>query len=161
LLKNKYIKLAVIAGLVVFCDQITKAVILHRLPLYQSIAVLPGMFNLTHIQNPGGAFGFLANFSPQWRYSIFIVGASLATGLVLYFYLDTPKSKPMLASGLAMIFGGAIGNMIDRIRYGKVVDFLDFYIKDLHWPAFNIADSAVSIGVVIFIYHLILKRERV
>lgn len=67
----------------------------------------------------------------------------------------------MLASGLALIFGGAIGNLIDRIRYGKVIDFLDFYIKDLHWPAFNIADSAVSIGAVIFIYHLILKRERV
>jgi len=159
LLKNKYIKLAVIAGLVVLCDQITKAIILDRFTLYQSMVVLPGIFNLTYTLNPGGAFGFLAGYSPVWRHALFIVAASLATGLVLYFYINTPKSKPLLAFGLALIFGGAIGNLIDRVRLGKVIDFLDFYIKDMHWPVFNIADSAVSIGVVIFIYHLIIKEK--
>jgi len=154
----KYLKLASVAGLVIIIDQITKAVILSFIPLYRSIAVVPRFFSLTHIQNPGGAFGFMSNQSSSLLNIIFLFVASLAICLVFYFYINTPKKYNLLSTGFALIFGGAIGNMIDRIRFGKVVDFLDFYIGDFHWPAFNVADSAISVGIVIFLFHLLFKK---
>ncbi len=154
----KYIKLAIIAGLIVIFDQITKAVILNAMPLYHSVPVIPEFFSLTHIHNPGGAFGFLANQSSSIRNFLFLFISLLAICLIFYFYKNTPKTHPLLSTGFAMIFGGAIGNLIDRIRFGKVVDFLDFYIGNLHWPAFNVADSAVTVGIFIFIFHLLIKK---
>ncbi len=156
--KDKYLKLAGVASLIIILDQTTKAVVLKVLPLYHSNNVIPGFFNLTHIQNPGGAFGFMANHSSSWRSFIFLIVSSLAVYLVYYFYKNTPKTHPLLSTGFALIFGGAIGNMIDRIRFGKVVDFLDFYIGRYHWPAFNVADSAISIGIAIFLFHLLFKK---
>ena len=156
--RHKYIKLAIIAGLIIAADQITKALILQYLPLHHSISVIPGFFNLTHINNPGGAFGFLANQSSQLRNFIFLFISSLAVCLVFWFYKKTPDTHPLLASGFALIFSGAIGNLIDRIRFGGVVDFLDFFIGNLHYPAFNVADSAISIGIAIFAFHLLLKK---
>ena len=156
--RHKYIKLAVVAGLIIAADQFTKALVLQYLPLHHSISVIPGFFNLTHINNPGGAFGFLADQSSQLRNFLFLFVSSLAVCLVFWFYKKTPQSHPLLASAFAMIFGGAIGNLIDRIRFGMVVDFLDFFIGNLHYPAFNIADSAISIGIVIFALHLLLKK---
>jgi signal peptidase II len=156
--RHKYIKLAVVAGLTIAADQVTKAFILQYLPLHRSISVIPGFFNLTHIKNPGGAFGFLANQSSQLRSIIFLFISTLAVCLVFWFYKKTPHSHPLLASGFALIFGGAIGNLIDRIRFGEVVDFLDIFIGNLHWPAFNVADSAISIGIAIFALHLLLKK---
>ena len=155
---NKYSLLASVAGLIVIADQITKALILKSMPLYHSVSVIPGFFNITHVQNPGGAFGFLANQSSSLRTIVFLLISSLAVGLIFWFYKNTPKTHPWLASAFAMIFGGAIGNLIDRIRFGKVVDFLDFYLGDLHWPAFNVADSAISIGITVFIIHLVFKK---
>ncbi|MDJ0830216.1 MAG: signal peptidase II [Desulfobacterales bacterium] len=155
---NKYIKLTIIAIAVVCLDQISKAIILKTLPLYQSVEVIPGFFNLTHIHNPGGAFGFLADQTSTLRHFVFLIVSLLAIGLIFYFYKKTPQSHPWLASGFALIFGGAIGNIIDRLRLGEVVDFLDFYIGRWHWPAFNVADSAVTIGIFIFIYHMVLKK---
>jgi signal peptidase II len=155
---NKYIKLAIVAGCIVALDQITKAFILQILPLNDSISIVPGLFNLIHIQNPGGAFGFMANHSSGWIHSLFLFFTLLALGLIFYFYRNTPPTHPLLAIGFAFIFGGAIGNLIDRIRFGKVVDFLDFYIVNMHWPAFNVADSAVSVGIVIFLYHILFKK---
>ena len=154
----KYRKLACVGGLIIIIDQITKAVILSFIPLYRSIAVVQGFFSLTHIQNPGGAFGFMSNQSSSLLNIIFLFVASLAICLVFYFYINTPKKYNLLSTGFALIFGGAIGNMIDRIRFGKVVDFLDFYIGDFHWPAFNVADSAITVGIVIFLFHLLFKK---
>ena len=144
--------------MILVADQITKSLILAYLPLYDSVTLIPGFFNLTHIHNPGGAFGFLANQSASLRSIVFLLVSILAVGLIFWFYVKIPASHPMLAAGFALIFGGAIGNLVDRIRFGEVVDFLDFYIGNLHWPAFNIADSAISVGVVIFLYHLLLKK---
>ena len=154
----RYLKLACVAGLVIIIDQITKAAILIFLPLYRSVSVIPGFFNLTHIHNPGGAFGFMSNQSSSVHNIIFLFIASLAICLIFYFYINTPKKHTLIATGFALIFGGAIGNMIDRIRFGKVVDFLDFYIGDLHWPVFNVADSAISVGIVIFLFHLLFRK---
>jgi len=156
--RNKYTKLAGISGLIVLADQVTKTVILNGLPLFQSIPVIPGFFNIIHIQNPGGAFGFLAGQSPEIRTVVFLLISSLALGLVFYFYKNTPRTHPVLATGFAMIFGGAIGNLIDRVRLGRVVDFLDFYVGKYHWPAFNVADSAISVGIVIFLFYLLFGK---
>ncbi|UCH24105.1 MAG: signal peptidase II [Deltaproteobacteria bacterium] len=157
-MRNKYIKLAIGAGLIIVVDQITKVLISNFMPEHQSVSVIPGLFNITHIRNPGGAFGLLAEASPFLRNLMFLFISSLAVGLIFWFYKKTPPSHPILASGFALIFGGAIGNLIDRIRFGKVVDFLDFFVGNLHWPAFNIADSAISIGIGIFALHLLLKK---
>ena len=154
----KYIKFAAVAILVVVLDQISKAMVLRWMPLFDSIVVIPGFFNLTHVHNPGGAFGFLAQNSAVWRDWLFFGAAFFALGILLYFYHRTPKSLPWLSFSLALIFGGAIGNLIDRIRFGEVVDFLDVYISHLHWPTFNVADSAVSVGIVIFIIHIVFKK---
>lgn len=156
--RSKYISLAVIAGIIIAVDQITKALIFNYLPLHDSISVIPGFFNITHIHNPGGAFGFLAHQGQHVRTLVFLFISSLAVCLVFWLYKKTPASHPILASGLALIFGGAIGNLIDRVRFGKVIDFLDFFIGNLHWPAFNIADSAISIGITIFALHLVFKK---
>lgn len=154
----KYTRFAVIVAAVVLLDQLTKALVLRMMPMFESIVVIPGFFNLTHVHNPGGAFGLLAQNGAAWRHWLFLGAAFFALGIILYFYHHTPRSQPWLASALAMIFGGAIGNMIDRIRFGEVVDFLDVYIARYHWPTFNVADSAVSIGIGILILHILLKK---
>lgn len=158
LFHNKYARLVGIAGLIVFFDQVSKALVLQKMTLYQSIPVVRGFFNITHIQNPGGAFGFLASQDSTLRSFVFIMVSSLALGLVFYFYKKTPQSHPILASAFALIFGGAIGNLIDRVRFGKVIDFLDFFIGSYHWPAFNVADSAITVGIVIYIFSLLLGK---
>jgi signal peptidase II len=147
-----------VAGLVVVADQITKALVTKYLPLHKNIAVIDGIFDITHILNPGGAFGLMADMSVVVRTIVFLFISSLAVGLILYFYIKTPREYVFLASAFALIFGGAIGNLIDRVRFGAVVDFLDFYLGKYHWPAFNIADSAITVGIFIFLYHLLFKK---
>ncbi len=155
---RKYVYFGLISGLVVLLDQVTKLLVLNYIPLYRKIPVIPGFFNLTHLTNPGGAFGFLARTNSPLKHWLFI-GASLAALLmIIYFYQQTPKSHRWLGAALAMIFGGAIGNLIDRFRFGEVVDFLDVYVGNMHWPAFNVADSGVTVGVIILIFHLLFKK---
>lgn len=158
MLKNKYIKLLVYAGAVIVLDQLSKALIIRYLPINQIIPVLKGFFNITHIHNPGGAFGLMAGLSPTLRSFIFLFISSLAVGLIFYFYMKTPPNYPWLAAAFALILGGALGNLIDRARFGTVIDFLDFYVGSLHWPAFNVADSAITFGIIIFMFHLVLKK---
>jgi signal peptidase II len=158
ILKNKYAALMIIAGLVIGLDQITKLLILRYLPLYDVIPIIPGFLDIIHLQNPGVAFGmFSANHSNIQQ--IVLMSASLvAVCVIFYFYSQTTNEYRFMLLGFALIFGGAIGNFIDRIRMGRVVDFIDVYIGNLHWPAFNVADSAISIGIAIFLYHMIFKR---
>jgi signal peptidase II len=158
MLAKKYTKLAIVAGFIVLTDQISKTFILKNVPKHESIPIIKGFFDITHIRNPGGAFGLMSNMSPIFRTVVFLIISSLAVGLILYFYKKTPSSQPLLATGFALIFGGAIGNLIDRVRFGNVVDFLDIYLANFHWPAFNIADSAITVGIFIFIFHLLFKK---
>jgi signal peptidase II len=155
---TKYTLLAWVAGAIVVADQLTKWLVLRHIPLYHSITILPGCFNLTHIQNPGGAFGFLAGQSAGVRHAVFIFATSLAIGLIFYFYRSTPRQYKALLAGFALIFGGALGNLVDRIRFGKVIDFLDVYVGNLHWPAFNVADSAISVGITVFLFHILFNK---
>ncbi len=155
---NKYFRLFIIAALVIVTDQITKRIVYNYLPLYEAVTVIPGFFNITHIHNPGGAFGFLAGQSVFWRQMVFLFVSGMAVVLIFYFYHKTPGTHLLLSIGFALILGGAIGNIIDRILLGAVIDFLDFHAGKWHWPAFNVADSAISIGIVIFAYHLLFNK---
>ena len=156
--KDKIIRLLIVGGTVALIDQITKFIIHANLVMGERISVIPGFFNITHVHNPGGAFGLFAGQSQAVRIFVFLVISIIAVGFILWLYRSIPKTHPMLANALALICGGAVGNLIDRIRMGEVDDFLDCYIKSYSWPAFNVADSAICIGVGIFIYHMILKK---
>ena len=158
MVSKKLAFLAIVAGTVLVLDLLTKMLVLAHLPLGAGIPVIPGLFDLTHVQNPGGAFGFLATLGPQARGVIFILVSVLAVAVILWFYMQTPVQQRWLAFGFALIFGGAIGNLVDRLRFGAVIDFIDVYIGDLHWPAFNIADSAITVGVAILAFHVMFRK---
>lgn len=157
-LRRKYMLLAAVAGAVVVLDQLTKWLVIRFLDYYDQIPVIPGFFNLIHVHNPGGAFGVFAAQSSGLRGVLFIAIACGAMGLILYLYRNTPKEYPLLLSGLALIFGGALGNLLDRLRLGKVVDFIDLYISQWHWPAFNVADSAITVGMGIFGFYILFRK---
>ncbi|MDH3691674.1 MAG: signal peptidase II [Gammaproteobacteria bacterium] len=143
------IRLLWISTIVVVIDQLTKVAAL-KLLLYQAPVELLPFFNLTLVFNTGAAFGFL-NDSAGWQ-NTFFVGVALVVSIVIIVMLkrlDTDQLQTGI--GLSMIVGGALGNMIDRVIYGHVIDFLDFYYGAWHWPAFNIADSAITVGAVLLI----------
>ena len=156
--ENKFIFLGVLAAAVVVLDQFTKLLVLSWIPLHGSVAVVPGFFDLTHLYNTGGAFGFLAGKGSLFKHLFFMTASAVAMGMIIYLYWKTPRDFRFLRVGLSLILGGALGNVIDRVRLGKVVDFLDVHFQDLHWPAFNIADSAITVGILIFVYHLLFKK---
>jgi signal peptidase II len=157
--RNSLQRLLVIAGLVVALDQLTKWIIMTHLPLFENIPVINGFFSITHLQNPGGAFGIFAQAGPGLRRFFFLGVTIFAMGLVYHFYRTAPGGHPSLSFAFALIFGGAAGNLIDRVRFGEVVDFLDFYVNGWHWPAFNVADSAISIGITICAWHFLIHER--
>ena len=138
-------------------DQLSKYLIISNFDLYQSINVLP-FFNLTYVQNPGAAFSFLADQS-GWQRWFFTAVASIASVIFIYWLAKTPKEHSMLNIAFALILSGAVGNLIDRALFGYVIDFLDFYINDTHWPAFNIADSMIFIGAALMIIDSFKNKE--
>lgn len=156
--KKQLIRLILVSGIVVLADQVTKKIIMSSLAVHDVIKVIPGFFNITHVLNPGGAFGFFATQSDMVRKLVFLVLSSAVALFILWFYSRVARTHVFLSWGLALIFGGAIGNLIDRFLYGHVVDFLDFYIGMAHWPAFNVADTAISVGMAILIYHVMFKK---
>lgn len=136
---------------VVAADQFTKWLVMATFRLYEIKIVIPGFFNLTYITNTGAAFGLLAGEQTLLRQAFFISVAMVALLIMFFSYRHFRSQGQLFVHAIGMIAGGAIGNLIDRLRFGKVVDFLDFYIKGYHWPAFNVADSAITIGVGLFI----------
>lgn len=127
-------------------DQLTKAWIVASLGLYQSREIIPGFFNLVHVTNSGAAFSFLADVDSPWRHYFFLAVGGLAVVGLTVAYWKMARLNWYYCPALALITGGAIGNLIDRIRFGAVIDFLDVYLGHYHWPAFNVADSAICIG---------------
>jgi signal peptidase II len=154
----KYIFFALIAGGVLILPG-DEGADLEQLLLGAGIEVIPGFFDLTHVQNPGGAFGFLATMSPTLRGLLFTAVSALAAGLIVAVYHQTPVDRTLTRIGLTLVFGGAVGNLVDRLRFSAVVDFLDVYIGDLHWPAFNVADSAITVGVCLFALQMAFKKS--
>jgi len=126
-----------------------------HIPKHHFIMVIDNFFALTHIRNPGVAFGLGADWSSQYKAYLFIGFSAIAIIAILIFFHQTPPDNKIVRVGLILIFSGAIGNMIDRILYQEVIDFLDLFIGSYHWPAFNIADSCITIGVLLMFVDLI------
>ncbi len=147
------------AAVIVVVDQITKSAVMARFSLHETLEIIPGLFNLVYVMNPGAAFGFLADASATFRYVFFTGVTILAAGLIVYYLVKSNPRNRMLAGSLTLIFGGAVGNLIDRIRFGAVVDFLDVYLGASHWPAFNVADSAITVGAVLMIWEMLRNRK--
>jgi signal peptidase II len=137
-----------IAAIVVVLDQITKIAITKSFAFGESLP-LTSFFNLVLTYNKGAAFSFLAAESGWQRY--FFTGIAVAASAFIIYLLKRNPAQRVFCWALALILGGAIGNLIDRILYGHVIDFLDFHVNDWHWPAFNVADSAICVGAVMFI----------
>lgn len=132
-------------------DQLTKALVAAKIGLYETIAIVPGFLNFTHIHNKGAIFGFFSN-SEKLSVFILLTGAQLcALGFVVYYFIKTPPGEKFTKIALSMILAGALGNLSDRLLRGYVIDFLDVYVKRWHWPFFNVADSCITIGALLLI----------
>lgn len=149
----KYLILCTITAVVLILDQATKVLIDRIMGLHTSITVVENFFNITYIRNKGAAFGFLADSS--FRLPFFISVSIVAVVVILAIFRKLRPEQGLNAIALSLVFSGAFGNLIDRVRLGEVIDFLDFHWYHHHWPAFNVADSAVSAGAVILFYKLI------
>ena len=141
---------------VVIADQASKALVLARFSLGERVE-LTSFFNLVLVYNKGAAFSFLSN-AGGWQTPALVAFALVAIGIVGAFIVRSP-GRTMLLTGLALILGGALGNLIDRVRFGQVVDFLDFHAAGWHWPAFNVADSAITVGAALLILEGFVHRE--
>jgi signal peptidase II len=143
---------------IVIVDQVTKVIVDRTMPLYHSIPIIDGFFNLTYVRNTGAAFGIFAGAHEVFRLP-FLIGVSvLAIGFILLMLKRLRADATGLITAFAFILGGAVGNLIDRIVYGEVIDFLDVYWSGYHWPAFNIADSFITIGVAITVFYVIKAK---
>jgi signal peptidase II len=129
-----------------------------NIALSANIAVIPGFFRLTHVENPGAAFGLFAESPAQWKVAALVSFSILALIVVSALLWKHSHSLSTTAIGLSLILGGAVGNLWDRMIYGRVVDFLDFYVGSYHWPAFNIADSAIVIGALLLISEIFFAK---
>jgi signal peptidase II len=146
-----------LAGLTLALDQATKLMVMGSLVAYQDVIPLTGFFNLVHVHNTGAAFSLFAD-QPGWQRGFFATVAVIATGVILYLLKKT-RGQPLFCGALALILGGAVGNLIDRVLYGHVIDFLDFYLGTWHWPAFNVADSAITVGAALLIWDSFRKGK--
>ncbi len=154
---SRYRLLAIISVIVLALDQATKLHIDAHFDLYESVPVIPGLFSLTYIRNQGAAFGILAESSIRVP---FLLTVSCVALLAILWFLKTRDNSQRLGNlGLALIFSGALGNLIDRIRLGEVIDFIDVYWRQHHWPAFNVADSAITVGVALLIFEMWLESR--
>jgi len=155
--KPPYRLVIMISSIVLILDQVTKAWVHGQMALHQSIEIVPNFFNLTYLRNTGAAFGFLAGSPTALRIGFFILVSAVAIGCILYLLKNLRSGQTLWFAALASILGGAVGNLIDRIRMGEVIDFLDFHWDNWHWPAFNVADSAITVGVILLAYQMICK----
>jgi signal peptidase II len=137
------------AIVVVALDQLTKAAVASRMQLHQSIPLIDGFAALTYIRNTGAAFGLLAGRAEMMRVPFFLVISAAAVLLLIWFLRGIPAYRRVIVAACGAVAGGAIGNMIDRVALGEVIDFVDLSLGGYHWPAFNVADSAITVGVLV------------
>jgi signal peptidase II len=160
-LKKRYYLMACPAVAVIILDQLSKWAVVSRLRVHEGVPVLTGFFDLVHVRNRGMAFGLMNRPGIDFTF-YFLVAASLgAVVLLLIWFLKLKDGDSRLTVGLSLILGGAVGNLIDRLRFREVIDFLDFYLGQYHWPVFNLADSAITVGTFLVALSLIFKRKEV
>jgi signal peptidase II len=156
--KNKYLWVGSIIGAVLVLDQLTKYIIETRVRLYEIITVIPGFFNITHVRNKGAAFSLLAGAPGAFR-SVFFISVSVVAIAVIAVLIKKTREQLLVVS-FSLIAGGAAGNLIDRVRYGEVVDFIQWYVKSWYWPSFNVADSVISIGVALLAIDMLFQKPQ-
>ncbi len=139
---------------VILLDQVTKQIVFTRLSLYEVVPLL-GLLNLTHMHNTGAAFSMLSQASPLF----FIVLGVVVSIAVLWWLRKNPRGQTLVCIALVLIQGGALGNVIDRAARGYVIDFVDFHFAGWHWPAFNVADSAICVGAALLLWDMLRERS--
>jgi signal peptidase II len=155
----KRVHFLLISAAVILLDIWTKHLVLKSIALHEAITVIPDFFQIVHVRNTGAAFGLGANASNSIVPVLLNVGAIAVFCVVVVYAFRTAVTDRLLQTGLHLILGGAIGNLLDRFRFGYVVDFLDVYVKNHHWPAFNVADSAICIGIALLFFDMRKKPE--
>jgi signal peptidase II len=158
--KLKYLVLLAVTGSVVSLDQLTKHLITQRFHLNETLVVIGGIFNITYVRNPGAAFGLLARLDSSVRVPFFIIVPIVALAVIFYVFRKVDDADTKLSAALSLVIGGAFGNLVDRAAFNYVIDFLDFHWDSAHFPAFNVADIAITVGVFFIVLDIILKEIR-
>ena len=157
-MKDKYTWVSIIAAAVLVLDQLTKHLVTRNIPRFGIVRVIPGFFDIINVRNPGAAFGILAGDHGGWRLAFFIVVSIVALAVIAVMIRRT--TERMMLAAFALVGGGAGGNLIDRVRFGGGVGFIDWHYRAWHWPTFNIADSAISIGVGLLVIDMLFTKRR-
>jgi len=152
--------ISLLAAAILVADQITKWWALHALRFGEAVPVIPGIFSFTLVMNPGLAFGMLGGVPEAFRWMVGLLSIGAVVLLAVIAARLLPTGGPWTRLALGLIFGGAAGNLIDRLRFGAVVDYLDFYWGAYHWPAFNVADSAITVGVTILAFRMLVDSPK-
>lgn len=141
-------------------DQLTKMVVAQTISPFRSIIIIPGFLNLTHTHNRGAIFGFFSQSGGPLVYVLLTIASLLALGFVVYYFFKTPLTEKIMKISLSLVLAGALGNLLDRLVKGYVIDFVDLYIKKWHWPTFNVADASITIGAFLLIIILLWRRPK-
>ena len=157
-MKHKYLWAGSIIGTVVALDQLTKYLVEKHLRMYEVVPIIRGFFNLTRVRNKGAAFSLLSTAPDGFR-SVFFISVSLAAVAVIAMMIRKSKDLLLVVS-FSFIAGGAVGNLVDRMRFGEVVDFIQWYVKSWYWPSFNVADSAITVGVALLVIDMLFHKPR-
>ena len=161
MIKLKYLILLSVSGSIIALDQLTKQIVVQKFFLNETYPVIQGIFDLTHVRNPGAAFGMLSRLDASVRIPFFIIVPLIALGVIGYLFRKLEETEILMAFALSMVIGGAIGNLIDRAAYNYVIDFLLFHWQDkAHYPAFNIADAGICVGVAFLVFDTIRKERK-
>lgn len=159
-MKIKYLILLAVSGSVLALDQLTKLIVKEKMYYGETISVISNFFNLTYVRNPGAAFGMLGGLDASYRIPFFIIMPIVALGVIFYIFRGIADSDRRVSVALSLVVGGACGNLIDRAAYNYVIDFLDFHYRyQVHFPAFNVADSAICVGVGLLFLDM-FKRDQ-
>jgi len=148
-----------IALIVLLLDRLAKWAVASNIALHDSVTVIPGLFHLTHVENTGAAFGLFAESAAQWKVGALVSFSVIALVIVAALLWKNSHALSTTTIGLSLILGGATGNLWDRMMTGHVVDFLDFYIGNYHWPAFNVADSAIVVGAILLVSEIVFAKS--
>jgi signal peptidase II len=147
-----------IAFLVVLLDRLAKRAVERKIPLHDGVQIIPGFFRLAHLENRGAAFGMFADSPSEWKVAILVLFSVVALVVVATLLWRSSHAMSSTGIGLALILGGAIGNLWDRLATGHVTDFLLFYIGQYQWPAFNLADSAIVVGAGLLVFEILFTK---
>jgi len=158
-LKRDYLVFIGVALIILLLDQASKWMAVTHIQAHQALSVIPGFFHLVLVKNRGMAFGVFSQTKSGFYYYFLLFTTIGATGVILFFFFWIKSNKKWLTVGLSLILGGALGNLVDRVRLGYVIDFLDFFLKSYHWPAFNVADSAVTVGTFWLLFNIIRGKK--